>query len=392
MMQGAVSQAPPYQDFRKAGAGFYGNGREDPDPVNLPAVRIGVLGPAKLREGLHQRTAVELGLEEANRSGGYCPKQASVASGAGDRGRERSQCIPYEMVFRADDGPWGIGARQVVQLAYEDKVWAIIGGLDGQQTHLAELVVAKAWVPVISPGATDSTIDYANVPWVFRAVPDDTGQVAALLDLAEKRGYRHLVALTELQREAYTGFRRLKEGTSRRRYPLELHLEYSALNPTEIIPRLNGVPIDALLIWGRAEPALSLIIGLRDAGIKAPILGPASLATQQVARSGEPLGDLTVASPCDLSRSDPAYLDFARRFKERTGDSPSVIALYSYDVTRLVIRAIESAGLNRARIRDRLSATNFDGLTGKIVFSSLGGNPAAPVLMFLAGSRWARLE
>ena len=390
MMQGVGSQVPPYQDFRKAGAGFYGDGREDPDPADLTAVRIGVLGPARLAEGLQQRAAVQLALEDANRRGGYCQKPP--ASAGGEIARDNRRCIPYEMIFRADDGPWGIGARQVVQFAYEDKVWAIIGGLDGQQTHLAELVVAKAWVPVVSPGATDSTIDYANVPWVFRAVPADTEQVSALLDLAEKRGYRHLVALTEIQREAYSGFLRLKEGTGRRRHPLEMHLEYSALNPTEIIPRLSGVPIDALLIWGRAEPALTLIRGLRKAGIGAPILGPASLATPQVAQSAGPLGQLTVASPCDLSRSDTGYMEFARRFKERTEDPPSVIALYSYDVTRLVIEAIESAGLNRARIRDRLSATDYSGLTGKIVFTSLGGNPAAPVLMFLAGNRWVRLE
>ncbi len=392
MMQGAVSQEPPYQDFKQAGAGFYGDGREDPDPANLPAVRIGVLGPAKLREGLQQRTGIQLAIEDANRRGGYCPKQNPSGSDREEVAHDHGRCIPYEMIFRADDGPWGVGARQVVQLAYEDRVWAIIGGLDGQQTHLAELVVAKAWVPVVSPGATDSTIDYANVPWVFRAVPSDTEQVSALLDLAEQRGYRHLVALTEIQREAHSGYLRLKEGTDRRHRPLEMHLEYSPQNPMEIIPRLSGVPVDALLIWGRAESALTLISGLRKAGIKVPILGPATLATPQVAQSPESLGDLTVASPCDLSRSDPEYLAFARRFKERTGDSPSAVALYSYDVARLVIEAVEAGGLNRARIRDRLSATDFAGLTGKIVFTSLGGNPAKPVLMFLAGSRWVRLE
>src|SRR5512136_965364 len=86
MVQGAQA---PYFDFSKAGSGFYGPGREAPDPPGLKTVRIGVLGPGKDAEGLQMRTGVQMALDEMNRKGGY-------------RG------IPYEMVFRPDDGPWGM--------------------------------------------------------------------------------------------------------------------------------------------------------------------------------------------------------------------------------------------------------------------------------------------
>jgi hypothetical protein len=42
----------PYLDFSKAGAGFYGSGRELPEPEGLKSVRIGVLGPEKNSSGL----------------------------------------------------------------------------------------------------------------------------------------------------------------------------------------------------------------------------------------------------------------------------------------------------------------------------------------------------
>ena len=193
-----IQQSPqPYYDFAKAGAGFYGAGREAPDPDDLDAVRIGVLGPEKDPEGSELRTAVQLALEEANRQGGY---------------RRR---VPYEMAFRADDGFWGVVASRVVDLAYEDKVWTIIGGLDGQRTHIAELIVAKAWVPVVSPWTSDTSVDYANVPWVFRCAPADSSQVDALVAYAKARGFKSLVALTEIEREAYTGYRRLDERLER---------------------------------------------------------------------------------------------------------------------------------------------------------------------------------
>ena len=143
----AQGQQGPYFDFSKAGSGFFGPGREVSDPAGLTSVRIGVLGPGKDAEGLQMRTGVRMALDEMNRRGGY-------------------KGIPYEMVFRPDDGPWGMAAKQVVDFAYEDKVWTIIGGLDGQRTHVAELVVSKAWVPVVTPTAAHFAASLRVCPWI----------------------------------------------------------------------------------------------------------------------------------------------------------------------------------------------------------------------------------
>jgi branched-chain amino acid transport system substrate-binding protein len=280
----------------------------------------------------------------------------------------------------------------VVQLSYEDKVWAIIGGLDGLHTHVAELVVSKAWVPVISPSAVDSSISYANVPWVFRAAPADSRQADTLLELAEMKGYRQLVIVSESDREGQTGWNRLREAAVRRRFPIALHLDYSGTSPEDIVPRLSASKMDALIVWGRAQPALRLLLALRGAGMAAPVLGNSDLTTAEIAENGATIGDLTVASLCDLASSRPAFVAFAERFEGLAGQPVSATALYSYDVARLVIRAIEKAGLNRARIRDGLAETSFEGLTGKIIFNMLGGNEAAPVLMQLKKNRWEKLN
>ena len=96
-----------YRDLSREGAGFYGPGREQEAPDTLSVVRIGLTGPEKSRAGRHLRRGVALALEEANAAGGY-------------RG------LPYQVVFRPDDGPWGAVAQQAVHLAYQDQVWAII--------------------------------------------------------------------------------------------------------------------------------------------------------------------------------------------------------------------------------------------------------------------------
>ena len=368
----------PYLDFSKAGAGFYGSGRELPEPVGLKTVRIGVLGPERKVEGVQERVAVEIAVEEANQRGGYR--------------KEKSLGIPYEMVFRGDDGLWGVTANQVVKLAFEDQVWTIIGGLDGQHTHMAELVVAKAWVPVISPAAIDSTIEYANVPWVFRVAPSDASQAEALLSYARNRGYRELAVLSETQREAYSGISRLKECAGKIQFPIASHLEYSALNPEEIVPRLRNLAVDAFVIWGGQDSAIALLEAMRNAGIRAPVLGPSNLATPELARRAPKSGEVIVASPFDLSREVRDLQGFKRKFEARSGVPATWVAVYCYDTTRLVIQSIEKAGLNRARIRDEMSSASFQGLAGKIGFNQLGANDSPPVLMSLEAGRWVPIN
>jgi len=295
-------------------------------------------------------------------------------------------------VFRADDGPWGVAAQRVVDLAYEDKVWTIIGGLDGQRTHVAELVVSKAWVPVISPAATDTSVDYANVPWVFRCPPADSHQADLLIGYAQRQGYKHVVVLTEMQREGRTGFLRLQDKANQRRFSFEAHYEFPTSNPEEVIPRLKGTDLDAVVLWGNSTPALSLLRALRAAGVSAPVLAPSLLALPETAAASGWVGNLVVSAPYDLSRQDPATVGFAEKYKNRWGVAPSPVALFSYDAARLVIQAIETTGLNRMRIRDELTRISFDGLTGKIQFNSLRGNTAEPMLMSLKDGRWQRLN
>ena len=213
--------------------------------------------------------------------------------------------IPYEMVFRPDDGPWGMAAKQVVDLAYEDQVWTIIGGLDGQRTHVAEMVVSKAWVPVVTPTASDMSIDYANVPWVFRCAPADNREAELLLDFVQKQGHKHVVALTEAQRDGYTGFLRLQEAAGRKNIQIDAHLQFPTGSPEAVVPRLAGIDADALIIWGSPGPSLALLRAIRNAGIKAPVLGPSSLANAEITGDSSWIGELVVAAPFDLSRHDP---------------------------------------------------------------------------------------
>jgi branched-chain amino acid transport system substrate-binding protein len=366
-------QTVPYRVLSDAGAGFFGHGRESEDPDTLSAVRIGLMGPQHTMTGQHLRYGTALAIEDANSRGGY-------------------QGLPYEVVFRPDDGPWGTAAKQVVRLAYEDEVWTILGALDGHRAHLAELIAAKAWIPVVTPCASDRTIDYANVPWMFRCAPDDGQQALALVQYARQQRFKRTIVLSEGQRESRIGWERLLDAARHERHHFALHVEYDPYYPTAILPRLENVTADAFIIWGNPQGALPLIRVIRGRGNTAPILGPALLATPEFADQASGLGDIVVVAPYYLSQDNPGLRTFYHRYLDYTGMPPSPVALYAYDATRMIQAAIERAGLNRARIRDELARMSFDGLVGKIEFDRLGGNPAQPALMTLRSGEWVSIE
>ncbi len=386
--------APPaYMDFSRSGAGFLTDVDTSVNLDHLQSVRLGVLGPGDSALGEEMRTAIQIALDEANGRGGYRIKIPVTGGKDGDSsGRLEDRSIPYEMVFRPDDGLWGVAASQTVRLIYEDQVSAILGALDGQHTHLAEMVVAKTWVPLITPATIDSTVEYANVPWVFRAMPADRQQAEMLLRYSRQRGFQRLLLLTEGERESFAALNRIQEAARHGKLTFYRELKYQPEDPEEILPLLREIPADAILLWGRSETALPLLQALRKQGNLVPVLAPSYLAIPEVAAKASTLGEIVVASTCDWSSSSPGLKAFQRKFLERTGKTPGLVAVYSYDVARIVIRAIEKKGLSRADIREGLSETDYEGLAGTYRFNSLGGNDALPYLLTLRNGSWGRLE
>lgn len=245
--------------------------------------------------------------------------------------------------------------------------------------------MAKLWVPLVVPWAMDRTIDYANVPWVFRVAPDDGRQAEALLGWlgAASRGARLLV---EEEREARTGAARLAEAADRLGLVAPRVEPFDPLTPAPAV--LDRLPADpppaALLVWARPAIGLALLAEARRRFPDLPLLAPAPLAGP--AALG--IEGLIVASPVDLASPSPAAEAFAAAYRSRFREEPPPLAVLTYDSVALTLAAITRAGPNRARIRDELAATVHEGAAGTIRFDGLGGNPAPPVLCQVRAGRW----
>jgi len=360
----AASGAEPFFRARSVTATYAGPGRDHPEPTGVTEVKIGWFGPGDPADpvGGVLWSAACLAVEEANAAGGY-------------RG------VPFRLVPRWSENPWGTGVSQLTHLVYQEKVWALLGSVDGNSTHLAEQVVAKARLALVSPVSTDKTVNLANVPWIFSLAPGDHQHAPVLAEalLAAARG-RPFVVLSSTGHDARMLTAELLLALRRRQATPALHLTFT--------PRIAGPASVALQLQrtALAEPAVVVVIAgtsdsadvvrlLRAQGFKGPIFGSAAMGRapfgQRAGTAAEGVIFPLLFHPEGTSRGRR----FGEHFEGRYGQRPDYAAAHAYDATCLLIAAIRKAGLNRARIRDALRGLSpYEGVTGTIRWDPTGQN------------------
>jgi ABC-type branched-subunit amino acid transport system substrate-binding protein len=94
--------------------------------------------------------------------------------------------------------------------------------------------------------------------------------------------------------------------------------------------------------------------------------------------------------PWNPERKDPKLDAFKEAFKNRWGAEPDTYAAHAYDGANMLIWAIQTAGLNRAKIRDVLAyrAEPFPGVTGDIPLSSAMDDAGEVFLTRRENGKW----
>jgi ABC-type branched-subunit amino acid transport system substrate-binding protein len=336
-------QTGVYKDAREQPRGYFGPERDEPEPQGLDAVRIGYFGPNDPQhpQGGAMWLAVKLAIEEANQEGGY-------------------KGLPFRLVPGWAENPWAGGISSVTRMAYSDKVWAVIGSIDGASTHLAEQVVAKARLTLIDPASTDESVNEANVAWVFSCVPGDRPSVAAIGDSLLKAAPESFSLLTATDHDSRALAAEFKSFLSARRAVPRQHVEFAP--GTTQAAEAVAPDVAAVVILAGAADSAHMARELRSRGAKLLIYGGAAMGRQSFLE--------TAGSAAEGVRFPLLVEDPATKFH-----SADFAALHAYDATRILVAAIRKAGLNRARIRDAVEElAPWTGVSGVIRWDALGRN------------------
>jgi branched-chain amino acid transport system substrate-binding protein len=349
----------PWFDARTYTTEYVGPGREVPPPEGLTEVRIAWFGPADENHpdwGDAWRGAT-IAIEEANAGGGY-------------------QGLPFRLLGAWSDSPWGSGVADLARLILGQDVWAVVGGVDGTTTHLAEQIVAKAHLALVSPGNTDKSVNLTNVPWAFTCLPTDDAQAEAIgtaMISALGSGPFATLAATDHDARAALGAFRAFLSRSQRSPILHVDVEASTVAVAEAAARIARTPAQAVLLIAPALQAARLTAALRQAGFAGRIYGGATLARRSfIAQAGSAAQGAVVPL---LYEPSPGWDAFAATFERRFGVAPDFLAGQTYDAVRLTVDAIRTAGLNRTRILDALRvASPWKGVAGTLAWDRTGRN------------------
>jgi branched-chain amino acid transport system substrate-binding protein len=347
----AQDAAPkPYRDARKTPLTYNGPGSDDPEPKDLQEVRLAYFGPPDSSDeaGGQMWQGATLAIEEANRQGGY-------------RG------LPFRLIPAWDRNPWAGGVAKLARVVYSDKVWAIVGGIDGATTHLAEQVVAKAQLTLVNPAATDRSIHTASIPWMFSCAPGDHLLAAAVSRKLRERG-RPFALLSAIDHDSRAFVAQLELAFGRDRLSPVLHLEWpgGTEDPARFARELTAAAPEAIVVVADAPESTVLIRAIREAGFAGVLLGGPWIAR---ADPDPRLNGVLYPALGDMPSA------FQAKFLARYGRAPDYTAAHAYDAANILIAAIRRAGLNRPRIRDAVRALSpIQGVTGVIEWDEQGQN------------------
>ena len=372
----------PYTRFYKEKLPFRGAGRAEESAPGTDTVKIGLLVPSDSAPdahlGLRMREGITLAIEQANAAGGF-------------------QGIPFEVVVREESGLWGASASEMVAFKTEDDVLAVMGSIDGANTHIALRAALKLGLPMVNTATTDPTLTETNIPWIVRCMADDRQQGYALTHhIFGELGIERTVVFRVNDRYGRTGVGEFRDAARRLRHPVlaELRWDPGERDFTRQLDRIAALTPEAIILWGNAADTAAIVREIRRRRMPVRVFGCDRMASQAFLEAAGVAADgVVTAATYDPTRADPRLAVFVEAFTARFGVAPETFAAHAYDGARLLIAAIRTAGLNRVRLRDALyDYERFDGVTGPIVFDTTL-NDIGPVYLATAREgRWSYRE
>jgi len=369
---------PYYQHYTKTPD--YNGAAADVQTVkaaDVSSVDIGFLGPIENHKDIVLGTAMlrgaQLAIAEANARGGYGGK-------------------PFNLKIHNDAATWGASSNEIVKMVYDDKVWAMLGSISGDSTHIALRVSLKAELPIVNSASTDPTIPETIIPWILTSIQDDRVQCYTLARrIYTDLGLKRIALLRVNERYGRFGVGKFRDASRRLGHPLVIEQKYMPPDTTftHQLQVINDSRVDGIVIWGDAAAAGTILKEMRQMGMKQPVFGSFRVLGDDLLRiAGDSAEGLEIVYPFDPTRDDPAWVNFQKRFAAAYQAKTDAFSALGFDTMNILLGAICRAGLNRGLIRDALYLMeNYRGVTGEMTFDPNAKNVAPMYLGKVKGGK-----
>ncbi len=310
---------------------------------------------------------------------------------------------PVKLIIYDDASDETKAVLAAKKLIDEDRVAAIVGTtLSG--TSLAILdTVQKAEVPMVSCAAASKIVEPAvERKWVFKTPQSDALIVGVLVEHLKAKGLTKVGWLNVDYAFGQLGWIEFEKGAQKVGLTVVANEKFGQkdVDMTPQLVRVKAANPQAVVVWSIPPSASIATKNYADLGLKAPLFqshGVGNKAFIQLAGPAAngvvfPAGKLLVAE--QLPDSDPqktVLLAYAREFEAKYG-SRNTFGGHAWDAVQLVVKAMERAGADRAKVRGVIEETrNFVGITGVFDFSPSehnGLDRRAVVMIEIVDGQW----
>jgi branched-chain amino acid transport system substrate-binding protein len=352
----------PYASISTEVESYGGPGRASANDLAETIIQIGLLAPLhgpRKAEGDAMVAAAQMALRD-------------TASQRLSRGRR------VALAVEDSSGPsWGMVSDAVIRLMLNDDAVAVITSTSGADTHLCEQVGNRIGVPVLTL-SIDPTTTQIDIPWIFRMGPSDIQQAQRIAqDIYGVRKLQNVLLITQHSHDSDRAIKGMKQSASAlgAQTPDVIALHESPLDIESIIKEIKGESPQAIVIWTDPSTAAILLHALRVAEVKTLLYLSQDASSEMY---DTPTSEFAASEAWSIAGGDEPTSNrqsFAMRFRLSTGADPSLVASETYDAVMLTVHALQTAGPNRARVRDEVAkVTNYDGASGKISFDREGND------------------
>jgi branched-chain amino acid transport system substrate-binding protein len=258
-------------------------------------------------------------------------------------------------------------------------------------------------VPVVSCAAAAKIVEpAAERKWVFKTPQSDALIVGALVDHLKARGLTRVAWAGVDYAFGQLGWLAFEKAAPAAGLTIVANEKFGQkdIDVTAQLTRIKATAPQAVVVWSIPPSASIATRNYGDLGLKMPQFQSHGVGNKRYielagpAANGVtfPAGKLLVAEQLDDKDAQKAVLlAYAKDFEAKYGPR-NTFGGHAWDAVKLVVRALETAGPDRARVRAALEGTRgFVGITGVFDFSPTDHNGLdrrAVVMIEIVDGQW----
>jgi branched-chain amino acid transport system substrate-binding protein len=337
------------------------------ETIKIGAI-LGVTGPAANLGGPEART-LEMLVQEINKKGGI-------------KGN------PVELIIKDSSASPEKAISFAKQLIDEEKVFAIIGPSTSGETMKIKTLAEDGKTILLSCAAAEAIVKPVG-KYVFKTPQNDSHAVRKIYDQMKKAGISKIGVVSSNTGFGKAGKEQLEKLAPEYGITIVANEVYDkeATDLTAVVTKLKAAGVQAFVNWS-IEPAQAIVIkNARQIGLEIPIFQSHGFGNIQYVKAAGPAaegvifpaGRLLVAESLPADNKQKTLLTkYKKDYEARFHEDASTFGGHAYDAFTILVKAIETAGLDKEKVRAAIESTQgFVGTAGIFNFSAQDHNGLA---------------